>query len=214
MESFKNFDPRDPKYKTVDDLPNGAHYDFADSENDPGVEGFVRKEAYENDDGAEYQAYLNKRDGTGAYSPKEILHGQAIREEEARIDMLERLQYLTPEKLKQLGNFDRVSLTLSKVPGSFHIAERLTILKNNPTFFKEAVAILPEVLEHASPEIKNNKDIALIAVSTKGEAIKFVSPRLQEDRDVISTAISQNPNLSDHYISDMTIDQFIEDDEK
>jgi len=81
MDSFEDFNIRDPKYKKVEDLPRAVQPDFVNVTTDGG-EGFAPKTAAEGEVFAERKAYENKVHGKNAssnpYNSADILHQEAL----------------------------------------------------------------------------------------------------------------------------------------
>lgn len=202
------FNPYDPKYKKVEDLPKEMQPKFADYK-----DGFVTKAAREEEAEAEKIIQLANQLKEAGVDAKKILRydrsgrmkeiGEAMQNDQTEIDVLrERAvkEESEPTSLDVLHE-EANEMHFKKFPEIFYI-ERL---KSNPDiltgipkhvwgnkkFALEAVKLNAKAL-HKIRGKGYDKEVVLEAVRHDGLALQY-APSYSNDKDVVLEATKQNP---------------------
>ena len=206
--SERMFNPSNPKYKRVEDLPKKEQVNFANEEEG---EGFVIKEAKEEFDdvrkivelanlfreaGIDAKEILGKRTSPGML--REV--GQALKDNKTATDILQ--ERAEKEKIKPVDilHYEANGIHSQKYPERIYLEK----LRNNPDNLKGIPRNVWGNEEFAMEAVKLNskalwkvrgctKEIALEAVKHDGLALQYAYDRFRADKDVVLEAARQNP---------------------
>lgn len=178
MPKFEAFNPEDPAYKNVADLPEEHRENFSDLKEG----GFVKKSAKETELAAKRLASEKIESGSKEVSEaQDVLEEQAIAEDKARGKVFDLLgAKLSYEDNKDAGK--KIEDTFKQYPN----------LLEDKGFILNLVKADPKFFEKASPKLRNDRDIAFEAVQRDPRQFKFASDRLKEDRDFVLMAASKD----------------------
>lgn len=215
-KSPEKFNPSDPKYKKVEDLPKEEQGNFI---NEKEGDGFVRKEAVKKLSDTERDFGNYHFSSSSAYNryrespnPMGVLNDEAIRYDKERTEVIdlqahpEKYEKIKKEildssyrypngldlsKLNKLFRADRdIVLRAIRIKGGTFIADASKELRNDPEIVLEAVSNDWNAISYASEELRNNREIVRRAMVQSGEALYKASEELRNDPEIVLQAIS------------------------
>ncbi len=206
--SERMFNPGNPEYKRVGDLPKEERKNFANEDGG----GFVRKEAKEEFDDVKKIVELAKLFKEADIDVKELLDkrmksrmtreiGEAIKDNKTAMDIMQ--ERAEEEILKPI---DIIHAEANEIH-SRKYPERLCLekLRNNPDDLKGIPRVVWANKEFAMEAVKLNrkalhkvrgctKEIVLEAVKHDGMSLQYAYDRFRADKDVVLEAARQNPS--------------------
>ncbi|MBI5817181.1 MAG: DUF4116 domain-containing protein [Candidatus Yonathbacteria bacterium] len=168
----EKFDPHDPQYKKVEDLPQEQQKNFVDIDG-----GFVGKEAKETLTDAKALAEITSVLKNTGLTGKDILHKRVLKE------AYEKMNYEEEKKL--------ILEVVMKYGGALEYAKEF---QSDKEVVLAAVKRCGGALYYASEELQNNKDVVLEAVNNNSNALLFASDELRNDKEVVLAAIKHDHN--------------------
>lgn len=214
MEGPK-FNPHEPQYEKVEDLPRGQQHKFSDIKEG----GFVRKSADEHLIEAEKKSVRMEDAGMISEMPIDYLHQEALDWEKARKEMMEYFSTLEKDSRKWDENWEHEftpfiakdrELLLQAIKAN---REEILELAGFRTLSNESSNRIFENRSHGltvrdrrsrsgggdnieeAPFLNDDKDFMLKAIAISPRTYKYASKRLKVDREVALAAFRGNGGL-------------------
>jgi hypothetical protein len=205
--SEKIFNPFDPKYKKVEDLPEEEQAGFSNVEG-----GFVRKEAKEEFNDAEKIVELANRFKDVGMDAKEVLNikprskvikevGQVLKGGGTAMDILREraveaeikpIDILREEAKKEHAKKYPEKACLEKLRSNPEVLTGFPrYIWENRKFMLEAVKLNGKTLRKS--HFCGDLEIVMEAVKHDGLALQYASYDLKDNKDIVLEAVKQNP---------------------
>jgi hypothetical protein len=187
---MSEFNPSDPKYKKVENLPKEERNNFVDTES-----GFVRKEALEELSKAEFEAKI-----INIFKQEKETSLDTLRYK-ARLDDLDREYEIKKREYEQAEKVGKVGL---RYYASGELSRNPEIIREEVL---EAVRRKDDALAYTSDKFRRDEEIVFAAVERNGLALQYAADKLRGNRNIVLRAVKQNPRALQYASDELSGDQ-------